>query len=236
VHAEWFVRDPNGTLVAMIDRNTTEPDRYYLTDGLGSVVATINTNDQVRRYLYEPYGQQIRTWIDTTAGTSLFDGSELAALRQPEGADYNPWRYASGYYDQTTGMLKFGTRYYIPQLARWTQTDPKAGKPNDPPTLNPYAYVGGNPTNGVDPSGRVSVDCGWFDCTFYLTEDETQLLWEQCVYGGCEIGVFVPNLAGVSLLSAAVASLAATALAFGDCVSVTVWYLLPVPKLGSYDC
>jgi RHS repeat-associated protein len=118
------------------------------------VVATINTNGTVRRYLYEPYGQQIRTWIDAAAGTSLFDGSELAALGQPEGADYNPWRYASGYYDKTTGMLKFGTRYYIPQLARWTQVDPKSGQPNNPVTLNPYGYVGGNPVNETDPTGR----------------------------------------------------------------------------------
>jgi hypothetical protein len=36
---------------------------------------------------------------------------------------------------------------------RWTQTDPVAGQPENPMTLNPYTYVGANPANAVDPSG-----------------------------------------------------------------------------------
>ena len=33
------------------------------------------------------------------------------------------WRYASGYFDATTGLYKFGTRYYSPTLGMWTQQD-----------------------------------------------------------------------------------------------------------------
>jgi RHS repeat-associated protein len=51
-------------------------------------------------------------------------------------------------------MLKFGTRYYMPNIARWTQTDPKAGKPQQPIKMNPYLYTGCNPTNRTDPGGR----------------------------------------------------------------------------------
>ena len=34
-------------------------------------------------------------------------------------------------------MVKFGTRYYMLNLAPWTQIDPKDGKPKQPLTMNP---------------------------------------------------------------------------------------------------
>jgi RHS repeat-associated protein len=93
------------------------------------------------RYTYTPYGKQ--TSPDPT-------------LTDPNGdpLDRNPRRYAAGYYDTPTGMLKYGTRYYQPDLMRWTQPDPAAGEPNNPMTLNPYTYVGCNPINALDPTGR----------------------------------------------------------------------------------
>ncbi len=130
--ASWFVRDPNGTLVAMLNSNNNG-DLYYLLDAQGSIVATTDTTGAlVRRYAYEPYGEEIN----------------------PNSTDANPWRYASGYYDTATGMLKFGTRYYMPHLTRWTQPDPVTGKPTNPMSLNTYNYVGSNPINVIDPTGR----------------------------------------------------------------------------------
>ena len=70
----------------------------------------------------------------------------------------NPWQYASGYYDATTGLYKFGTRYYDPQLGRWTQKDPIGSG-------NPYVYAGNEPNMQVDPSGRFNVTPG---CIFAL--------------------------------------------------------------------
>jgi hypothetical protein len=34
--------------------------------------------------------------------------------------------------------IKFGTRYYNPQLGRWTQQDPVAGSLGNPDSLNKY--------------------------------------------------------------------------------------------------
>jgi RHS repeat-associated protein len=83
-------------------------------------------------------------------------------------SDTNPWRYASGYYDCETEMLKFGTRYYIPKVSRWTQIDPKAGKPQQPLTLNPYVYSAMDPTNISDASGRDWFGDLWEEATFQL--------------------------------------------------------------------
>ncbi|HEY6932682.1 MAG TPA: RHS repeat-associated core domain-containing protein, partial [Marmoricola sp.] len=153
-----FLRTPDGDLIALVDPDGTDPTRYYLTDGQKSVIATIDTTGTVRRYLYEPYGHQIRTWTDTTptanttTGTTPPDGGQTTPA--DTNPDNNPWRYASGYYDTETGMLKYGTRYYQPTLARWTQPDPEADKPQNPLSLNPYLYANDNPWDERDPTGR----------------------------------------------------------------------------------
>lgn len=51
--------------------------------------------------------------------------------------------------------MKFGTRYYDPTTARWTQQDPERGEIDQPITLNPYLYGLDDPINNVDASGRI---------------------------------------------------------------------------------
>ncbi|CCF85988.1 hypothetical protein NITHO_6480003 [Nitrolancea hollandica Lb] len=51
--------------------------------------------------------------------------------------------------------MKIGQRYYDPSLGRWTQQD-LPGSLTSPMTLNRYVYVGNNPCNAIDPSGRQS--------------------------------------------------------------------------------
>ena len=63
-------------------------------------------------------------------------------------------QYEGGYFESSTGLVKFGTRYYNPSLGRWTQQDPVAGNLSDPDSLNRYLYVTDDPVNQVDPGGR----------------------------------------------------------------------------------
>jgi RHS repeat-associated protein len=53
-----------------------------------------------------------------------------------------------------TNLIKFGTRYYMPEISRWTQPDPVTTIA-DPMTLDRYLYVQDNPTTFTDPSGRL---------------------------------------------------------------------------------
>jgi RHS repeat-associated protein len=130
------VRDPEGTLVAMLNASSSEADLYYLFDGLGSIAATTDASGNlVKCYSYEPYGQEI----------------------PPVSSDANPWRYASGYFDKSTGMLKFGTRYYMLDVMRWTQRDPVFAQHSDPMSHDPYLYVQDDPTNSTDPIGKFLV-------------------------------------------------------------------------------
>jgi hypothetical protein len=74
------------------------------------------------------YGQQIRAWTDTNAGTANNDGSENTTGTLTD-TDRNPWRYASGYYDQDTQMLKVRTRYYNPRAGPMDAERPQGGIP-----------------------------------------------------------------------------------------------------------
>ncbi len=135
----YYTHDNKGQL---IDERTSTGTYYYLFDGLGSVVGLTDSTGALvgnETYQYDPYGQLIRQ-------------PRSAALRT------NAWRYASGYYDVSTGLYKFGIRYYDATTGRWTQRDPVGGSLQETTKVNPYVYAGDDPINMVDPSGRAS--CG----------------------------------------------------------------------------
>jgi RHS repeat-associated protein len=207
-HAEWFVRDPQGKVLAMVDATSpTAPTvaGYYLMDDQDSVMAIINpAATSATRYLYEPYGQTIRTWTDSNLGTSNSLYTESTTATTPA-VDYNPWRYVSGYHDKATGFLKFGTRYYMPGHATWTQPDPKSGDLERPLSLNAFSYAAASPTNVTDPRGR----SWWDDATGYLeSEAGTDLLGGIAITVGLGIiGYMLPVTAPLyfGLIAAGVA-------------------------------
>jgi RHS repeat-associated protein len=126
---------------------------YYLYDGLGNVVALINSSGtEVGSYTYTPYG---RTTVSNT-------GSNTEATA-------NPFRFQSGYQDPT-GFYKFGTRYYSPGNAIWTQPDPESGSLRNPTTLLRYPFDNNDPLNVHDPKG-LNGACGDGDSGYYDSDD-----------------------------------------------------------------
>jgi RHS repeat-associated protein len=146
-----YVRDNSGVLLEERIPQGGGPTQtyYYLFDGLGSVVGLTDSSGALvenKLYKYEPYGKQL-------------DG--------PTSVD-NPWRFASGFSDSTSGFLKFGTRYLDPGISRWTQMDPESGSLKNPITLNRYLYVGSDPVNVIDPDGLSWWNpFSWSACTWF---------------------------------------------------------------------
>ena len=66
----------------------------------------------------------------------------------------NPWKYAGGFYDSSTGLTKFGIRYYDPTIGRWTQRAPIGGSLQETLKGNPYVYADNDAVNVVDPGGK----------------------------------------------------------------------------------
>jgi|GEM_PF-3243359 len=105
---------------------------YYINDLHGSVVAVTDTNGTVQNtYTYDPYGNTL-----TSTGS-------LA----------NSIKYSGGYFDDQTGLYKYGTRYYNSSEGRWTQLDPAKKSTG-------YLYAGNDPINFNDPSGTVDLYTG----------------------------------------------------------------------------
>jgi RHS repeat-associated protein len=124
----FYTRDNSGNLIGL---RTGGARYYFLVDGLGSVVGLVNGSaTKVNSYSYDPYGKQ------------------LSATQQVA----NPWRYAAGFFDGSTGLTKFGARYYDPDLGRFTQRDPSGRD-------LPYAYAGCDPVNNTDPTGLDVIGC-----------------------------------------------------------------------------
>lgn len=140
---------------------------YYLFDGLGSVVALVNSSGTVvNTYKYDPYGRVV-----STTGTVA-----------------NPWRYVGAYLDTETGMYKMGARYYDPSIQRFTQMDPKTGSISSPLSLNRYNYASCNPVNATDRSGLsvIGVICGGVvgTITDWLSLAPTGINFGKVVTGG----------------------------------------------------
>ena len=88
----------------------------------------------------------------TSTGTYYYS---LNSLGKTEAVS-NPWQFAGGFYDATTGLYKFGTRYYSPTLGRWTQQDPVGGSVGKVGSGNAYVYADDAPVMKTDPSGRAA--------------------------------------------------------------------------------
>lgn len=102
--------------------------RYLHADHLGSITAIAgNAGATLEVERYDPYG------VPGIGNTSRFQYT--GQIRLPE-----------------IGLFYYKARFYDATLGRFLQTDP-VGYESD---LNIYAYVGNDPTNGIDPTGH---DC-----------------------------------------------------------------------------
>ena len=100
---------------------------YFHVDKLGSVVAMSDANGNLAEgpYAYDPYG----------------NGASTAGV---------PFKFTGQRIDPETGLYYYRARYYAPAFGRFLQTDPVAYADD----LDLYSYVGDDPTDRIDPTGK----------------------------------------------------------------------------------
>jgi RHS repeat-associated protein len=110
-----------------------------------------------------------RDWLGTERARSSVSGASYENCTSlPYGdwltcstTDASPIHFTGKERDAESGLDAFGARYYNSTLARWVTPDWSAreeavpyGDPDNPQTLNLYAYVANNPTSHLDPYGH----------------------------------------------------------------------------------
>jgi RHS repeat-associated protein len=115
----------------MVSINGTNNFAGY--DGNGNVTCLINSaaNSLTARYEYSPCGQLIR------------ETSSLAST--------NPFRFSTKYWDEESGLVYYGSRYYSPAIGRWVSRDPSAENGG----AHLYQFVYNSPVCNFDPDGKI---------------------------------------------------------------------------------
>jgi len=111
-------------------------------DGTENPVGLLTNSATVAfAYKYDPWGVQTLT----AGGTG-------------NGAGQNPHAFHAGIKDPSSGLVKFGQRWYNATTGTSTQQD-TPDSPLDPANANRYAYAGDDPINGSDPTGNSNLAC-----------------------------------------------------------------------------
>lgn len=156
--ATRYISAPPIGVVAKVVGDETNPTPFWLhTDRLGSIQAVTDASGvEVLRRSYESYGDKIQ--------------------------DSSTHMESRGYIEQRedeTGLLYLHARYYDPAIGVFTSPDPL--HPGEERVgLNRFGYSGGDPVNGLDPSGLkwVNVCLSWE--TRYRDEGRSVTVEEHC--------------------------------------------------------
>ena len=102
---------------------------YYHADGLGSIASLTNASGQLAAsYVYDSLGN-----LTTSTGTVT-----------------NPFQFTAREFDAEDGLYYYRARYYNPGSGRFLSEDPSGFSGG----MNMYPYVGNDPIDSVDPTGR----------------------------------------------------------------------------------
>jgi RHS repeat-associated protein len=163
-----FAYDPAGRLHEVTASGLAS--RSYAWDGNDAIVTYANGQFLARTVygpgenepLYQVDNQGRRTWFahderGSIVGSSDTAGHGGARKAYDEYGNSSNFAYQHGYtgalHLRGTGLYYMRARLYDPKLGRFLQPDPIGYGDG----LNMYAYVGGDPVNGSDPSGTFAL-------------------------------------------------------------------------------
>lgn len=126
---------------------------------IGAAIA-IELKDRVYAPIHDHRGS-VCCLLDAESGNSAMSYRYTAFgevnAKCDETSVSNPWQFSSKRYEDESGLVFFGKRYYDPEIGRWITPDP-LGFVDGP---NRYAYVLNNPLSMQDFSGLFSFSLAW---------------------------------------------------------------------------
>lgn len=205
-----FSYDPLGYRVSKTD---SQGNKTYLLEGehLEAVYSGLQLqakymrggviDEVVNAYQYDTSGNWINTTYHHDPQTSVIglsghngDVYNLTAYapfgetEEEAGPVKNFLKYTGREQDQDSGLYQYRARYYDPSIGRFISEDPKGFAGSG---VNFYAYVGNNPVNGNDPTGREIVIPPGPDQAALVTLTENTLAMMQQTSVGQQVLNFV---------------------------------------------
>jgi len=161
----YGIPDQNGLpVIQKVTRTSggTAASAYVTHDNTGLPVMLQTSTGQSAMYVYDGQNNPVSLTTETSGTSYLYEfdpygGATTAQNSGGTGYPQNPYIYGGGLQDRSTGLIKFGQRWYDPSTGAWVQQD-ALNAPLDPGNANRYVYASGNPINKADPTGR-SVKC-----------------------------------------------------------------------------
>ena len=150
-----YLYDASGAPIGMMYRTTSYAintfDVFWFEKNLqGDIIAVYNSSGtKIATYTYTD------AWGNHSVSYSNGGGST--------GAQYNPFRYRSYYYDTDLGLYYLQSRYYDAKICRFINAD--SALYHSMLGYNMFAYCGNNPVNYFDPTGEYSeaLNPSWID-------------------------------------------------------------------------
>ncbi|THF72581.1 RHS repeat-associated core domain-containing protein, partial [Cohnella fermenti] len=120
-------------------------------------IARIDGTEQLSYYLYNGHGDVVQTVNEAGVVENQYDydifGSPILVIEQYTSSI----RYSGEFFDAEVGLYYLRARYYDPYVGRFISRDTYTGRDDSPLSLNLYTYVLNNPLMFVDPSGHTEV-------------------------------------------------------------------------------
>jgi len=144
-----------GTSTNYYINNNVEYDGDYTNHVFAGVNRVLTSDIDGLHYTHKDHLQSTSLTTDSNGIVKeAVDYKAFGLERNRAGSHESDFGYTDQERDSETGLMYYDSRYYSPELKRFTSVDPWQGHYTTPQSLNKYSYTVNNPIKYNDPTGE----------------------------------------------------------------------------------